>query len=236
MPHGLGEDVKYGVHAVRIGFPLRLVDVGGGLGIPYADEETPLDPTSLGRRLQALAAEWARDPGLAGLSVLIEPGRYLVGPAGVYVAKVIEVKPGEAGRIVVIVDGGIHHLVRPALTGREHRVRLVVTSPHDRDPRPASVTVAGPLCSGLDILARSATIPVPRPGDLVLVLDAGAYGFTESMPLFLSHPTPAEVALRAGEVRQLRPRIDPATWLTGQEIPDWTEGSRSRGTSATVVG
>jgi diaminopimelate decarboxylase len=222
--------------AALTGFALRLVDVGGGLGIPYADDETPLDLPSLGRRLQALAAEWSRDPGLDALSILIEPGRYLVGPAGVYVTKVLDVKAGEFGRIVAIVDGGIHHLVRPALTGREHRVRLVTASRHVGDWAPAPVTVAGPLCSGLDILARSATIAVPRPGDLVLVLDAGAYGFTESMPLFLSHPTPAEVALRGGEVRRLRPRIEPSTWLTGQEIPDWTHGSRSAGTSATVVG
>ena len=80
------------------------------------------------------------------------------------------------------------------------------------------MTIAGPLCSGLDVFARSAVMPLPDPGDLVAVLDVGAYGATESMPFFLSHPLPPEIALRAGEAWVARPGIDPDTWL------DWQVG------------
>jgi diaminopimelate decarboxylase len=83
------------------------------------------------------------------------------------------------------------------------------------------VTVVGPLCSGLDVFASHATLPVPVAGDLVAVLDAGAYGFSESMPLFLSHPTPAEVAIRGGRAELIRPRLEPEVWLKGQVVPTW---------------
>ena len=83
------------------------------------------------------------------------------------------------------------------------------------------MTVAGPLCSGLDVLATEVMLTPPEPGDLVAVLDVGAYGFTESMPLFLSHPIPAEVALRGGRAAVLRPRVDPDAWLQAQSAPVW---------------
>ena len=86
--------------------------------------------------------------------------------------------------------------------------------------RPVPVTIAGPLCSGLDVLARAAVMPMPAVGDLIAVLDVGAYGYTESMPLFLSHPLPAEVVARDGAAALIRPRLDPVTWLDQQVVPD----------------
>src|SRR6185437_5793655 len=93
------------------GVPLRLVDAGGGLGIPYDDESTPLDLARLGVGLESLTAAWTRDDRLRELTVLLEPGRFLVGPAGVYVTRVLDVKRLD-GRTVAIVDGGIHHVLR----------------------------------------------------------------------------------------------------------------------------
>ena len=93
------------------------------------------------------------------------------------------------------------------------------------------VTVAGALCSGLDVFSQSAVMTPPDVGDLVAVLDVGAYGFTESMPLFLSHPIPAEVAVRAGRAELIRPRQEPQEWLDRQVAPDWTrapEAARDR--------
>ena len=78
------------------------------------------------------------------------------------------------------------------------------------------MTVAGPLCSGLDVFSQGAVMTLPDAGDLMAVLDVGAYGATESMPLFLSHPIPAEVAIRDGEAWASRPRIEPETWLGWQ--------------------
>ena len=204
--------------AAHAGVQLRLVDAGGGLGIPYEAHEESLDVGGFGRRLVALAAGWASTPGLRDVRVLLEPGRFLVGQAGAYVARVIDRKRvGEAE--VAILDGGVHHLLRPALVGQEHRVRVLGSDP--RAPRSWPVTIAGPLCSGLDIFAANATLPAPAVGDLVAVLDAGAYGFTESMPLFLSHAIPAEVAIRGGRAALIRPRLEPAAWLEPQVVPAW---------------
>ena len=120
---------------------------------------------------------------------------------------------------VAILDGGINNAVRPALVRTEQRLALLMPDAASRERVP--VIVAGPLCTGLDVLARGAVLPRPRPGDLVAMLDAGAYGFTESMPLFLSHPTAAEVAVRGGQARLIRPGISPGELLDRQIVPRW---------------
>jgi len=206
------------------GVPLRVVDIGGGLGIPYEADEESLDLVNLGRGLAAVAADWARDPWLADARLLLEPGRFLVGPSGAYLSRVVDTK-SVGGTAVAILDGGVHHVLRPALVGQEHRVRLL--SPGDG--RPIPVTVAGPLCSGLDILAHGAVMPMPAVGNLIAVLDVGAYGYTESMPLFLSHPLPAEVVARGGEAALIRPRLDPVTWLDQQLVPNLVRADPASG-------
>lgn len=205
--------------AGHVGVPLRLVDAGGGLGVPYEPHEESLDLTGLGRGLRILAARWAADPRTARTRVLLEPGRFLVAASGAYVSRVVDRKTLDGGE-VAILDGGIHHVLRPALVGQEHRVRRL-GEPRGGPTRFAPVTIAGPLCSGLDILARETMLQPPEVGDLVAVLDVGAYGFTESMPFFLSHPVPAEVAIRGGRAELLRPRLEPAKWLAWQRLPEW---------------
>ncbi len=210
----MGMDIASGA-----GFPLRLVDAGGGLGIPYQVHEDGLDLTVLRIRLAALAERLAANPATAETRILLEPGRFLVGQCGAYMARVTERK-SVGGHHVIILDGGIHHVLRPALVGQEHRVRALTgaaaapgaSSNAQRFP----VTIAGPLCSGLDVFAQGAAMPVPDVGDLVAVLDVGAYGATESMPFFLSHALPAEVAIRNGEAWLARPRVEPDTWLEWQ--------------------
>jgi diaminopimelate decarboxylase len=204
--------------AVETGTPLRLVDAGGGLGIPYAEDERPLDLARLGRRLAELRAGWDADEVLRDTQVLLEPGRWIVGPAGALLLRVLDVK-GDPKSPLMILDGGINADVRPALVGTEQRLALLAPDAASRDR--VAVTAAGPLCTGLDVLARGAAMPRPEPGDLVAMLDAGAYGFTESMPLFLSHPTAAETAVRGGQARLIRPRITPGELLDRQTAPDW---------------
>jgi diaminopimelate decarboxylase len=203
--------------AVETGVSVRLVDAGGGLGIPYEPDDMPLDLAALGEGLGELTAGWAADPLLRDARLMIEPGRFLVGAAGAYLARIVDRKTVD-GVHVAILDGGVHHVLRPALVGQEHRLRVFTAR---GDGRSQPMTVAGPLCSGLDILARQAVLPVAEPGDLVAVLDVGAYGFTESMPLFLSHPIPAEVAVRGGRAELIRPRVEPAEWLDRQLQPEW---------------
>ena len=174
--------------------PLQLVDVGGGLGIPYADDEARLD-------LERFVAELP--DARRGEEIILEPGRWLVGPAGSYLTRVVEVKRTR-GAHHVIVDGGIHHLARPALIGTPHRIEAV-----DARSGPLRETcVSGPLCTSLDVLHPDVRLPPLRPGDLLRVRDVGAYGFTESMPLFLSHPWPVEVGLSRGRARRLRSSPD----------------------------
>ena len=202
--------------AAHAGTQLRLVDAGGGLGIPYANGERPLGLARLGRRLAELRARWDAD-GLGDMEVVLEPGRFLVGPAGAYVARVVDVK-GPDSAPVAILDGGVNHLVRPALVRSEHRLAVFAT---DAVRALVRTTVAGPLCTGLDVFTTEAMLPRPHVGDLIAVLDAGAYGFTESMPLFLSHPTAAEVAVIGGRAQLIRPRMAPTEFLDRQLNPDW---------------
>lgn len=205
--------------AAETGVAIRLVDCGGGLGIAYADGEAELDLVELGRRLAALDDRMDADDRTRDIRLLLEPGRYLVGAAGAYLTRVVETKQ-VGGRHVAIVDGGIHHVLRPALVGQEHRVRVVAGEGREIASAPGSlpVTIAGPLCTGLDVLAQSAVMPAPAAGDLVAVLDVGAYGATESMPMFLSHAMPVEIAVRGREAWVARPRIEPDAWL------DWQVG------------
>ena len=207
--------------ALAAGTTLRLVDAGGGLGIPYEPHEGTLDLVRLGAGLAAITQTWAADPLLADARLLLEPGRFLVGPAGAYVARVVDRKTVD-GAAVAILDGGVHHVLRPALVGQEHRIRaLSRRSQAVANGRVVPVTVAGPLCSGLDVFSQAAIMTPPEVGDLIAILDVGAYGFTESMPLFLSHPIPAEVAVRGGRAELIRPRQDPVEWLDRQVLPDW---------------
>jgi diaminopimelate decarboxylase len=221
-PAALAGHVEATVEAARMlaagaGFALRLVDAGGGLGIPYETHEDTFDVRGLGMRLEALSARMDADPATRATRLLLEPGRFLVGTSGAYVARVVERKQ-VGGHHVVILDGGIHHVLRPALVGQEHRVRVLTgaaagtVAGQGRFP----VTVAGPLCSGLDVFAQATVMGLPDPGDLVAVLDVGAYGATESMPFFLSHPLPPEIAIRDGKAWVARPRVDPDTWLGWQ--------------------
>jgi diaminopimelate decarboxylase len=207
--------------ALSAGTTLRLVDAGGGLGIPYEPHEESLDLVRLGAGLTEITSGWAADPVLSEARLLLEPGRFLVGHAGAYVARVVDRKTVE-GTIVAILDGGVHHVLRPALVGQDHRIRaLGGRSEATGGGRMVPVTVAGPLCSGLDVFSQAAIMTPPEVGDLVAVLDVGAYGFTESMPLFLSHPIPAEVAVRGGRAALIRPRQDPGEWLERQIAPAW---------------
>ena len=208
--------------ALSAGTTLRLIDAGGGLGIPYEPHEESLDLVRLGAGLTEITSGLGADPVLSGARLLLEPGRFLVGHAGAYLARVVDRKTVD-GTVVAILDGGVHHVLRPALVGQDHRIRALGGRGDGSGGggRMVPVTVAGPLCSGLDVFSQAAVMTPPEVGDLVAVLDVGAYGFTESMPLFLSHPIPAEVAVRGGRAALIRPRQDPGEWLERQIAPAW---------------
>ena len=165
----------------RLGSRLDLVDLGGGLGIPYAEDEAELDVQALGRGLAALLAENAWFEG----ELVLEPGRWLSGPCGVYLARVVRTKESRGVRFAVL-EGGVNHLLRPLLTGQP----FPAMAP-GADGERARQVLAGPLCTSLDRLGE-VTIPRLEAGDLVMLGQAGAYGYTEAMGDFLSHPRPGE--------------------------------------------
>lgn len=178
---------------------LEFVDVGGGFGVPYRDDEAPIDLDAWGRavteRFDAAVARYGRP-----LTLLLEPGRYVVCEAGVLVARVTTVKPTR-DRVFVGTDSGMHHLVRPALYQAWHPV---VTWPR-RDTPPSRCFIVGPICESGDVLAEDRWMPVPQEGDLVVIGNAGAYGFTMASHYNL-RALPAEVLVDGNEWTLLRPR------------------------------
>ncbi|MBN8940273.1 MAG: type III PLP-dependent enzyme [Rhizobiales bacterium] len=188
--------------ARRIGRPLKTIDLGGGLGIPYFAGEAALDLARLASHVPALVAAQQADPLTRDARVVVEPGRFLVGPAGLYVARVLAAKTSRGARFLV-TDGGMHHhLAASGNLGQIIKRDYPVLAPA-RMGEAASVTaaIAGPLCTPLDMLARKAALPDLGEGDLIAVLQSGAYGLTASPVGFLGHPAPAEVLVDGGEAR-----------------------------------
>jgi diaminopimelate decarboxylase len=159
------------------GAKLELIDLGGGLGIPYAEGEDELDIAAFGAGVSRLLEENAWFTG----RVVVEPGRYLAGPCGVYLARVLRVKTSRGARFAIL-QGGVNHLLRPLLTGQA----FPTAAPGARGEA-FPTTLAGPLCTSLDRLG-DALLPSLAAGDLVMLGQAGAYGFTEAVTNFLSHP------------------------------------------------
>ncbi len=178
--------------ADEIGVMPPLVNLGGGFGIPYFPGEGPLDVDAIGAALGEQLA--VRPAGLRDTRFAIELGRWLVGEAGVYLTRVVDRKESR-GETFLVVDGGLHHQL--AATGnlgtvvkRNYPVAVAGAAP---DAPTETISVVGPLCTPLDRLADRVTLPVARPGDLIAVFMAGAYGLTASPAAFLGHPAPREL-------------------------------------------
>ena len=185
------------------GFPLETIDVGGGLGVDY-EGGTPPDPQALAARIL---------PALQGLplTLLVEPGRSLVAPAGALLTRVLDLKENR-GKLFVIVDAGMNDLLRPALYHAFHRVEPVTA--RERPTRRADVV--GPVCETGDFLARDRNLEVPDPGELYVVRDAGAYGVVMSSNYNL-RPRAAEALVENGQARLIR-RRETFEDLVGTEV------------------
>jgi diaminopimelate decarboxylase len=171
--------------------PVRYLNIGGGLGIPYSERDTPLDLDAIGENLAGLMADAIR-PNLPEARVVVELGRYIVGECGVYVTRIVDRKQSR-GKTFLVVDGGLHHqLAASGNFGQVIRRNYpVAVAGADGDTEP--VTVVGCLCTPLDLLADDVALPRAEIGDLVVIFQAGAYGLTASPTAFLSHPAPVEV-------------------------------------------
>ncbi len=185
-------------------FPdLEFVDVGGGFGIPYGPSERPLDVELLGGELAKLVEDFASRYGHVRLRV--EPGRFIVGSAGVLLTRVVDVKEVEVGgarKVFVGVDSGMNHLIRPALYGARHEV---VAATKADWPRVLRADVVGNICESGDVLAADAELPEVEEGDVLAIMNAGAYGYSMSSNYNL-RPRPPEVLVYRGETRLTRRR------------------------------
>jgi len=177
----------------RLGIVLEYLDVGGGLGISYDGS-----PVATAADYAQTVVEAVRD---TGLPVVTEPGRWIIGPTGVLVASVVDVKPRGLDRYFVVVDAGMSELIRPALYGSFHRIEL----PTPRATPAVTCDVVGPICETCDVFGTERVMPLPEVGDLVVIRDAGAYGSAMASN-YNRHPLPAEVLVDDDTWRVIRRR------------------------------
>ncbi len=188
------------------GITIQWIDLGGGLGITYKDE-TPPTPDEYARAVKAAAAGMSQ-------SFIFEPGRVMAGNAGILVTRVLYVKEGQEKNFIV-VDAGMNDIIRPSLYGAYQEIQLV-------EEREGWVVadVVGPICESGDFLAKDREVPNARPGDLLSVMSAGAYGFTMSSN-YNSRPRPPEVLVHGDRFEVVRQRETYEDLIRGEKIASW---------------
>jgi diaminopimelate decarboxylase len=188
------------------GFAIKYLDLGGGLGITYNDEEPPSPVDYAEAIIEATK-------GL-GVTLIFEPGRMIVGNAGMLISEVLYVKQGEAKNFV-IVDAAMNDLTRPALYGSYQGIQAVDLSTTET----MFADVVGPICESGDFLAQDREIPAFQQGDLLAVASAGAYGFSMASN-YNSRPRTPEIMIKGGSVLIVRQRESYADLIKGESIPE----------------
>jgi diaminopimelate decarboxylase len=188
------------------GIEIRYLNIGGGLGITYSDEKPPL-PHELADAISPLVQ--------GNLTLVMEPGRVIVGNAGILVTRALYEKIGESKRFV-IVDAAMNDLIRPSLYSAYHDIRPVSEALLHRPKH--SVDVVGPVCESGDFLAKDRSLPEVKPGDLLAVMSAGAYGFVMASN-YNSRPRVPEVLVKDSEVHVIRERESYDDLVRGERIP-----------------
>ena len=189
------------------GVKIRYMNIGGGLGITYSDE-TPPHPNELASAITPLLQT-------ASCQIIMEPGRSIVGNAGILVTKVLYNKEG-ANKQFVIVDAAMNDLLRPSLYEAHHDIQPVLKN----ESAPVhTVDVVGPICESGDFLAKDRKMPQPQSGDLLAVMSAGAYGFTMASN-YNSRPKTPEVLVKDKQIMVIRERESYEDLIRGESIPE----------------
>jgi diaminopimelate decarboxylase len=194
----------------RQGIAVRYLDIGGGLGITY-NSEAPPHPRDY-------AAAIRENLGETDLTLILEPGRVIVGNAGILVTEVLYTKSSK-DKVFIIVDAAMNDLIRPSLYGSYHAIQPVKKEGSDR----VKADVVGPICESGDFLAKGRELAPSEPGDLLAVMSAGAYGFTMSSN-YNSRPRVAEVMVRGDRFFTIRERETHEDLVRGETIPDFLTG------------
>ena len=193
------------------GIDIQYVNIGGGLGITYKDETPPL-PKDVAQAIRPLLKD-------CGCTIVMEPGRAIVGNAGILVTRALYHKKSGEKRFL-IVDAGMNDLIRPSLYEAYHDIRPVVQSAGAEE---AVFDVVGPICESGDFLAKDRRMPEVKRGGLLAVMGAGAYGFSMSSN-YNSRPRVAEVIVRGSDYHIVRERETYEDLVRGEKVPQWLEG------------
>jgi diaminopimelate decarboxylase len=185
--------VKLAAELRDVGVQIEYVDLGGGLGISYDGSRVP-DATQYAAAVLPIV-------GPSGLSVILEPGRLLVGAAGALVARLVDLKDSPGGRQFAVIDASMTELIRPALYGAFHRIEAVTP----REGRELSYDVVGPVCETSDAFGHNRRFAALEVGDLLAILDAGAYG-SAMASTYNRRPLAPEVIVDSGRSRLIRRR------------------------------
>jgi len=189
------------------GLKLQYLDLGGGLGIPYG-EEIPPHPTEYAQAIKAAAQD-------LNCTLIFEPGRVIVGNAGILLTKVLYLKQGK-GKTFIIVDAAMNDLIRPSLYHAHHEIK-----PVEKMERPLVVAdVVGPICETGDFFAQGRKMPLVQSGDLLAIMSAGAYGFVMSSN-YNSRPRVAEVLVNGDRYQVIRKRECYEDLIRLEKIPEW---------------
>ena len=191
----------------RMGMGIDYLDLGGGLGITYQDESPP-PPMEYAAAIQA-------ELGETGLTLILEPGRVLVGNAGILVAEVIYSKSSE-DKIFFVVDAAMNDLMRPSLYNSYHEIRPVRVT----DRPKVKADIVGPICESGDFLAKNREVAAFEPGELLAVMSAGAYGFSMSST-YNSRPRACEVMVKGNRFSVIREREKMEDLIRGEKVPDF---------------
>ncbi|MFH0844812.1 MAG: diaminopimelate decarboxylase [Pseudomonadota bacterium] len=191
----------------RAGISIRYLDLGGGLGITYETEEPP-HPQEYSRAV-------LKELDMPDLTLILEPGRVIMGNAGILIAKVIYIKPTPE-KFFIIVDAGMNDLIRPTLYGSFHGIQPVRLSGREK----IRADIVGPICESGDFFAKDREVELPEPGDLMAIMSSGAYGFSMSSN-YNSRPRVAEVMVKEGEHFIIRARETYDDLVRGEVIPDF---------------
>jgi diaminopimelate decarboxylase len=195
------------------GHAIHQLDLGGGLGIDYRGETPP--PVE---RYAEIAKTATRD---LGCRLLLEPGRCLVGNAGVLLTRVVHVKRG-ADRTFVITDAGMNDLVRPAMYDAYHAIEPVVAPAADAPREP--VDIVGPVCETGDMFASDRPLPPVAAGELLAIRSAGAYGAVMAST-YNARPSPPEVLVRDRDFAVIKPRAPLAQLFADERLPNWLDAA-----------
>lgn len=199
--------------SAALGAPIEYLDIGGGLGIIYREDDKPQTAKEFAQAVLPLLKKLQ-------VKIILEPGRFIAGNAGILVARVLYLKESPR-KTFVVLDAGMNDLIRPALYGAYHEIQPVVQDPHASGTMTADIV--GPVCETGDAFASDRKLPPVKSGDLVAIMSAGAYGFSMASH-YNSRPNPAEVLVRGEHHYIVRRREKPQDLIRHEVIPQelWT--------------